>query len=139
MHLEHLVYVSRAPFPAVSVMSVSDILEQSARHNSSNNITGSLAFTQTHFVQILEGSRSSLDVLLLKLLLDDRHTELEVLDRERVSDRSFGDWSMISPNLTPIGQRRFVQLLADDCRSVSQYLTLMLDLCSEQMKVTGPR
>ena len=56
MHLEHLVYVSRATFSAVFVMSVSDILEQSARHNSSNNITGSLAFTETYFVQILEGS-----------------------------------------------------------------------------------
>jgi len=119
-------------------MAVSDILEQSVRHNSSNNITGCLAFTETHFVQILEGSHSSLDVLLLKLLLDERHTDLEVLDRERVAARSFGDWSMISPKLTPTGQRRLVQLLADDCRSVPQYLTLMLDLCSEQMTTTRP-
>lgn len=122
----------------MSVMTVSDILEQSVRHNSSNNITGSLAFTETHFVQILEGSHSSLDVLLLKLLLDERHTELEVLDRERIVGRSFGDWSMISPKLNPVGQRKLVQLIADDCRSVPEYLALMLDLCAEQMKTTRP-
>lgn len=137
MHLEHLVYVSRTTFRAVSVVTVSDILEQSVRHNAPNNITGSLAFTETHFVQVLEGSHSSLDVLLLRLLLDERHTDLEVLDREPVAARSFEQWSMISPKPTPVGQRRLVQLLADDCRSASQYVALLLDLCSEQM-TTGP-
>lgn len=138
VHLEHLVYISRATAPSVSVTTVSDILEQAARHNSSNNITGCLAFTETHFVQILEGSHSSLDVLLLKLLLDERHTALEVLDRQHVTNRSFAEWSMISPKLTPVGQRRLVKLIADDCRSVPEYLALMLDLCAEQMKMTGP-
>lgn len=136
MQLEHLVYISRATPPGGSATSVGDILEQSVRNNAANNITGVLAFTETHFVQILEGSHSSLDVLLLKLLLDERHTDLEVLDRERVADRTFGDWSMISPDLNPTGQRRLVQLLADDRRSVSPYLTLMLDLCAEQMKAS---
>ena len=138
MHLEHLVYISRAASPAVSVMSISGILEQSVRHNVANDITGALAFTDTHFVQILEGSHSSLDVLLLRLLLDDRHTGLEILDRQPIGDRSFGDWSMISPNVTPMGQRSLVQLIADDCRGVPSYLALILELCSEQMTATKP-
>lgn len=137
MQLEQLVYVSRSVVPLTSLMEVSDILEQSTRNNPGNNITGALGFTETHFIQILEGSHSSLDVLLLKLLIDERHTYMEILDREPILRRSFAAWAMISPKVNPAGQRQLTALLADDSRSVHRYRDTMLDLCAGQMNLVS--
>lgn len=133
MQLEQLVYVSRSVVPLASDIEVSDILEQSTRNNTANNVTGALGFTETHFIQILEGSHSSLDVLLLKLLIDDRHTDVDVLDRESIKMRSFGAWAMISPKVSSTCQRQLIALLADNERSILRYRDTMLDLCADQM------
>lgn len=139
MQLEQLVYVSRSVVPLASDIEVSDILEQSTRNNPANNVTGALGFTETHFIQILEGSHSSLDVLLLKLLIDDRHTDVDVLDREPIKMRSFGAWAMISPKVSSTCQRQLIALLADDERSILRYRDTMLDLCADQMiALSGP-
>lgn len=140
MQLEQLVYVSRSVEPLASAIEVSDILEQSTRNNSANNVTGALGFTETHFIQILEGSHSSLDVLLLKLLIDDRHTDVDVLDREPIKKRSFGAWAMISPKVNSTCQHQLIALLADDERSILRYRDTMLDLCADQMiALSGPQ
>ena len=112
MRLEQLVYVSTATDPARAVMDVSDILEQSVRNNPANNITGALAFTPTRFVQILEGSVSSLDVLLLKLMIDTRHSDLVIVDRIPIQTRSFDAWCMLAPAFTPSGRDRLDVLVA---------------------------
>lgn len=134
MPLEQLVYVSRSTSPPCSARLVTDVAAEAHRHNPSNNITGALAFTDTHFVQILEGSAGSLDVLLLRLLLDARHTGLEVLDRIWIADRSFPGWAMIAPVMTPVGYRQLLQLIADGERSVVAFRDLLLALSSSQMR-----
>ena len=133
MSFQQLVYVSRSVARIGSLLEVSDILEEAMRNNPLNNITGALAFTETRFVQILEGSQSSLDVLLLKLMLDVRHTDMKVLVREQVTERAFSDWAMISPRMTPRGQSELNRLLADEDTTLTVYRGLMLDLCREQM------
>uniref|UniRef100_A0A6H1ZJC8 BLUF domain-containing protein n=1 Tax=viral metagenome TaxID=1070528 RepID=A0A6H1ZJC8_9ZZZZ len=78
--------------------------------------------------------------MLLKLLIDDRHTDIDVLDREPIKTRAFGAWAMISPKVTPTGQRQLTALLADDLRSMLRYRDTMLDLCADQMSgVSTPR
>ncbi|MGV9010036.1 BLUF domain-containing protein [Brevundimonas sp.] len=133
MALEQLVYISRSTSPPCAARLVAEIAAEALRHNPPNNITGALAFTDTHFVQILEGSVSSLDVLLLRLMLDARHTDLEVLDRISIADRSFLGWAMIAPVMTPVGYRQLVQLIADDNRSVAAFRDLLLTLCASHM------
>ena len=132
--IEQLVYISRAASPDGCEADVLDILAQSRRHNPANNITGALAVTSTHFVQILEGTPGSLDVLLLKLLLDDRHVDIEVLDRAPVTERAFGQWAMVAPAMPPESHRRLALLVESGCRSAAAYRTLLLDHCA-----TGPR
>ena len=132
MPLEQLVYISRSTSPPCSAQVVAQITSEAIHHNPPNSITGALAFTDTHFVQILEGSVGSLDVLLLRLLLDGRHTGLEVLDRIPITDRSFFSWAMIAPVMTPAGHRQLVQLIADDERSMVAFRDLLLMLSASQ-------
>jgi len=134
MTLEQLVYVSTSTNPLRSVMDVSDILEQSVRHNPANNITGALAFTETRFVQLLEGTHGSLDVLLLKLMIDPRHSDLIIIDRLPIRNRSFSAWSMLAPVFTPSGQERLARLVEDAMLPVEDFRLLLLDMISEQTK-----
>ncbi|CAN5174021.1 hypothetical protein BH10PSE1_BH10PSE1_12320 [soil metagenome] len=139
MRLEQLVYVSTATEPVRSVMDVSDILEQSVRNNPANNVTGALAFTETRFVQLLEGSVSSLDVLLLKLMLDPRHRALTIIDRVPIKARSFDRWSMLSPVFTSAGRDRLESLVAQAMLPVDHFRLLLLDMIAEQSAAIAAR
>ena len=132
MPLERLTYVSHSAEPAESVMAVSDILEQSIRNNRGNNITGALAFTPSRFVQVLEGSHGSLDVLLLKLAMDPRHYDMIVLDRIPIQHRLFSDWSMIAPVFTPQGQVRLASMVASQHPPFGAVNELIYEMCAEQ-------
>lgn len=129
--LEQLVYVSTATAPAISIFDVSHILADSMRNNPANNITGALAFTETRFIQALEGSSGSLDVLILKLTIDPRHHDLIFIDRAPLAERAFPDWSMIAPDFSPDGKARLAALLADEIKSMSDFQQLLLDMCAE--------
>ncbi|CAN5302065.1 hypothetical protein BH09PSE1_BH09PSE1_03960 [soil metagenome] len=139
MRLEQLVYVSTATEPARSAIEVSDILEQSVRNNPANNITGALAFTPTRFVQLLEGSVSSLDVLLLKLFIDPRHSNLVIIGRIPIKARSFDAWSMLAPVFTPSGRERLETLIANALLPIEDFRSLLLDMVAEQAPVVASR
>lgn len=132
MKIERLGYTSFATNPARSVMETSDILEQSAKNNPANNITGALAFTDSRFVQVLEGSHGSLDVLLLKLAMDSRHYDMRIIDRIQISERVFGAWSMIAPAFTPQGRIRLAVLVEDEMQPMPALTELLLDMVAEQ-------
>jgi hypothetical protein len=132
MNLEQLVYISTATAPNGPITDISDIVREAKRHNPANNVTGALAFTESRFVQILEGSHGSLDVLILKLMIDPRHRDLIFIDRAKIRTRSFGAWSMASPALTSSGELRLARFLANEDRPMNDFRQLLLDMVAEQ-------
>ena len=80
-----------------------------------------------------EGSHSSLDVLLLKLLIDERHTEMDVLKREPIKCRSFEAWTMNSPRVDPTGSDNFLPSWLKTDRPYLAHRDTMLDLCANQI------
>ena len=128
MKLEQLVYVSRATAPPVTQEGLAEIVAQSRRHNPRNNITGALAATPTGFLQLLEGSPGSLDVLILKLMLDPRHHDLVFVDRAAIAERSFNVWAMVAPDFSASGQRRLDALLAQDGPTMRDFEILLLEM-----------
>lgn len=132
MNLEQLVYISTATAPTGPITDISDIVGEAKRHNPANNVTGALAFTESRFVQILEGSHGSLDVLILKLMIDPRHRDLIFIDRAKIRTRSFGAWSMASPPLTSSGELRLARFLANEDRPMNDFRQLLLDMVAEQ-------
>lgn len=70
------------------------IFAESHRNNLRDDITGALIVSDTHFVQLLEGSRHAVSQCMGRIAKDGRHTEIEFVSTEEVAYRLFAEWSM---------------------------------------------
>ena len=93
--IESLLYVSNS---RVDPTSVDDVLEaliaEAATRNKSHGISGAIMFTETHFVQIIEGAPEKVESLLQALRGDTRHTDIVIVERGPVPERRFAEWCM---------------------------------------------
>jgi hypothetical protein len=71
-----------------------DIVATARRNNAMAEIDGFLMFDRTRFHQILEGPEDQIDALFAKIKADPRHTNIECLSRETITERYFSEWSM---------------------------------------------
>jgi len=95
-----LVYTSRITSTGLSSPStLNDISETAINSNYANNITGILCYGNGYFFQCVEGSEQALTNLKNRLLVDDRHKDLEILDFSEITERRFGSWSLRSITL----------------------------------------
>lgn len=78
-----------------------DILEHAQSHNAAEGITGALVYTDGHFMQILEGERSTVEQLMRRIAKDLRHENVAVLLSSDVPAAAFSDWSMAYVSATP--------------------------------------
>ena len=95
--LVRLLYASRAvnPDPA----AIEAILAQSRQHNPASGITGVLCYGNGIFLQAIEGGRSAVSELYGHIQRDARHTNVELLMFEEISERRFGGWTMGQVNM----------------------------------------
>jgi hypothetical protein len=91
--LIRLVYASTAAQPVTSEF-LEDILKTARLRNEVRDLTGLLVFDHQYFLQVIEGQRAMVSLLLGKLFADSRHRELTVLEFDEIAQRSFADWSM---------------------------------------------
>ena len=91
--LIRLVYASTAAQPVNSEF-LEDILKTARLRNEVRDLTGLLVFDHQYFLQVIEGERAMVSLLLGKLFADSRHHELTVLELDEITQRSFADWSM---------------------------------------------
>ncbi|MDN5802373.1 MAG: BLUF domain-containing protein [Psychrobacter sp.] len=92
-----LVYISRITSAGLaSPSTLNDISEVAIEHNQADNITGILCYGNGYFLQCVEGSEQALTNLKNRLLLDDRHKELDILDFSEITARRFTSWSLRS-------------------------------------------
>ena len=88
-----LCYISTAR-PEVDWDSVDDILAVSRRNNSGARVSGLLLFNGKRFLQLLEGSASSVEETYARILRDPRHFAVVKLSERTIEEREFGDWEM---------------------------------------------
>lgn len=112
--MEQLVYVSRSVRAVNSAIAMSDILAEARPNNARDGITGCLTAIDGRFVQVIEGEADKLDDLINRLLRDERHTELRVLERRTVAERAFPQWDMLSPVLVTAEIDDLRRLMRDD-------------------------
>jgi hypothetical protein len=93
MFLTRIIYTSTIT-EKFSVKDVDDILDEARTNNRKKEITGMLCFSRNHFLQCLEASRSCVNEIYHKILNDERHTNIVLLDYNEISEREFSDWSM---------------------------------------------
>lgn len=70
------------------------ILEESVLNNSKLKITGCLIYYNGFFIQILEGDKNSVLSVYEKILIDQRHHDIELLWENNTDKRYFEKWNM---------------------------------------------
>lgn len=95
--LVRLLYASRAvnPDPA----AIEAILTQSRQHNPASGITGVLCYGNGIFLQAIEGGRSAVSELYGHIQRDARHSHVELLMFDEITERRFGGWTMGQVNM----------------------------------------
>lgn len=99
--LVRLLYVSRA-VEKDSPRVIESILESSRSHNMGNGITGVLCYGGGVFLQAIEGGRSAVNTLYNHIAADKRHTGVELLHYQEITERRFGGWTMGQVNLSKL-------------------------------------
>ncbi|WP_367105358.1 BLUF domain-containing protein [uncultured Psychrobacter sp.] len=95
--LYQFVYISRITSTGLSSAStLNDIAKTASKNNRKNHITGVLCYGNGYFFQYLEGSEQALTNLKNRLLMDDRHKDLQCLEFTAINKRCFAEWSLHS-------------------------------------------
>ncbi|MEG9303907.1 BLUF domain-containing protein [Psychrobacter celer] len=95
-----LVYISRITSTGLSSPStLNDISEIAIERNQTDEITGILCYGNGYFFQCVEGSEQALTNLKNRLLADERHKDMEILDFSAIDERRFSSWSLRSITL----------------------------------------
>ncbi|ERL56738.1 BLUF domain-containing protein [Psychrobacter aquaticus] len=97
LHGEHIIlrltYISRYNNDNPNG-EVTRILDQAQQNNERNGITGALVFNHNYFLQSIEGARPVINELLRKLVKDNRHHALQIIECCEVEQRRWSKWSM---------------------------------------------
>ena len=101
--LVRMLYVSRAAEGITSAM-VDLILTQSRKNNPEAGITGLLCHSDHVFMQVLEGGRAAVNAAYARIVADPRHTDVQLLLYEEISERSFAGWTMGKANLERVNR-----------------------------------
>jgi len=91
--MEYIVYVSTAQ-RLMSEEELLDLLRVARAKNKKNKITGMLLYCQGTFMQVLEGEKSSVELIYQTIELDARHKNIIKLASGTTKKRNFPDWSM---------------------------------------------
>jgi len=92
--LVRLVYASRSASPVTDEV-IGSILAQSRKNNPEHGVTGVLCVCHGDvFIQALEGGRGEVNRIYAKVLRDDRHSDVTLLDYAEINQRRFGGWRM---------------------------------------------
>ncbi len=90
--LTRLIYVSRALSPLP--LDLKNILASARKNNEGLGLTGALCFLNGVYMQYLEGEQETIDMLYLRIRDDRRHSEVRMLERCNIEERTFPTWSM---------------------------------------------
>lgn len=91
--LVQLTYISRCSKPFNNDDAV-EIIKVSKRNNPQLGITGVLCFVNGFFIQQIEGDRMAVNTLYRRIMMDDRHRELVIVEMADIIRRRFSTWSM---------------------------------------------
>ncbi|KRU21458.1 BLUF domain-containing protein [Psychrobacter pocilloporae] len=137
-HGEHIIlrltYISRYNNDNLNG-EVTRILEQAQQNNERNGITGALVFNHNYFLQSIEGARPVINGLVRKLVKDERHHSLQVIECREVEQRHWSKWSM--KYLIPSEEKKGLALKFSTGSEFNPYLmstnqiTMLIDTLSE--------
>ena len=78
-----------------------ELLGHARRSNGAKGVTGALVYAEGIFMQILEGDRTKLQDLMVKIRRDVRQETVIVLRECEIPSRIFASWKMAYVGATP--------------------------------------
>ena len=88
-----LIYASRSN-PILDGSEVYSLLATSKRNNKEHALTGVLLYGQGYFLQVLEGNRDEVNRLFQRIVADQRHDDVRIIEAVNTGGREFSQWSM---------------------------------------------
>jgi hypothetical protein len=117
--LVRLIYASRARVP-ISSEVIDSILASARKNNPGQGITGVLCYSDSIFVQVLEGGRDQVNRIYGNLQRDERHHDLVLLAYESIDERQYSSWTMGKIRLDKINRSLLLKYSA--CGELNPYL-----------------
>ena len=130
--LMELCYSSRSS-ECFDQAALSDLKLSAIEYNLENDITGVLTYDQgsRSFFQVLEGTESSIEALMSKILCDPRHHSIKVRFQAPIVNRSYSKWAMCTLTLDEVrGQIK-------QTNSFSKWFDAFVELDPNQEKTRG--
>ena len=122
--MERLLYISESRLePSDREASVTQMVADAQVRNSEFEITGALLFTGTHFAQILEGPRESIEQLMSSIQDDSRHGNIVIIDHSPIEARRFPEWKMAYRGPSRFVSRHVLRLLHSPSQSEQRRAT----------------
>lgn len=109
-NLFEVIYVSKRRNNLSDRQIIDEIVLPSGLKNRRLDITGVLWFSNTRFLQIIEGPRTAVESVFESILNDDRHLDIDSISKGPISNRSFTRWRM---RALPGEQDRFIDELVE--------------------------
>ena len=78
-----------------------EILDHARRSNAARQITGALVYVDGTFLQVLEGERQTVQLLMARIAADVRHETVTVLKQSDMAAPIFSDGRMAYVSATP--------------------------------------
>ena len=97
--LSQLVYVSNRN-PSCTQQEIEKILSACKKNNPPLNITGVLLYSDTKFIQLVEGDAKTIMALYDKIKKDDRHSAPLLIAYGPIKEKAFPSWHMGTKNIS---------------------------------------
>ncbi len=91
--LSQLVYVSNRKVNCTEE-EIEKILASCKKNNPPLNITGVLLYSDTKFIQLVEGDAKTITTLYDKIKTDPRHDKVMMISYNPINEKSFPSWNM---------------------------------------------
>ncbi len=97
---------------ALNEQELNELISVSNKTNKRLGLSGFLCRTENYYVQYLEGEDLALNLVLKKILKDDRHFDI-IIEEVPIDTRRCTDWGMVQVSGLLEGGITFAHLMAD--------------------------
>ena len=119
--LSHLVYVSTRKRNCTDG-EIERILNSCKKNNSSMSITGVLLYSQSKFIQYVEGDSREMSVLYEKIKKDDRHENVRMISYGPIKEKTFPSWHMATKQVSRLDVDFRTDITGEDKQIFKQLL-----------------
>jgi len=128
--LAQLVYSSNRK-PNCTEQEIENILASCKKNNPSLNITGVLLYSDTRFIQLVEGDYKIITALYDKIKSDPRHDQSRMISLGPIQEKSFPSWHM--------GAKKIVGNKVDFRTDISEEDNKIFTYLLEGREESGPK